>query len=360
MIKPKKLNKGDRVAIVSLSSGILGEDYCAHQIELGKRRLEEMGLNPVFMPNSLKGVDFIKANPGARASDLKSAFNDDSIKAILCAIGGEDTYKIIPYLLDDEEFIESVRKNPKIFIGFSDSTNNHFMFHKLGLTTYYGLNFLSDVCELGMEMLPYTKLSYERFFRNDEAFEIISSPVWYENRNDFSISSLGTECTKRREEKGYEVLYGKGRIRGRFFGGCIESIYDMYASERYEDQRDIYNKYDLLPKEEDLKDTILFLETSEEKVEPTKFKRMIELFISENVLTSVKALIVGKPYDEVYYDEYKEILTEVANEITLPILFNVNFGHSLPRAMIPYGIMGEVDFDNLKLMVVEAMFDDKY
>ena len=41
----------------------------------------------------------------------------------------------------------TVVNKPKIFIGFSDSTNNHLMFNKLGLVTYYGLNFLSDICE---------------------------------------------------------------------------------------------------------------------------------------------------------------------------------------------------------------------
>ncbi len=54
MYKPKALEKGDKVAIVSLSSGILGEDFCKHQIEIGVKRLEDFGLKPVFMDNSLK------------------------------------------------------------------------------------------------------------------------------------------------------------------------------------------------------------------------------------------------------------------------------------------------------------------
>ncbi len=54
MYKPKALEKGDKVAIVSLSSGILGEDFCKHQIEIGVKRHEDFGLKPVFMDNSLK------------------------------------------------------------------------------------------------------------------------------------------------------------------------------------------------------------------------------------------------------------------------------------------------------------------
>ena len=98
---PRKLNKGDKVAIVSLSSGILGMEYCEHELKIGLERLKEMGLVPVIMPNALKGVDYIEKHPEARAADLKQAFMDNSIKGIICAIGGDDTYKTIPYLMED-------------------------------------------------------------------------------------------------------------------------------------------------------------------------------------------------------------------------------------------------------------------
>lgn len=67
----KKLRKGDKVAIVSLSSGMLGEAFCSHNIEIGVKRLREYGLETSFMPNSLKGIEYLKANPKARAKDLK-------------------------------------------------------------------------------------------------------------------------------------------------------------------------------------------------------------------------------------------------------------------------------------------------
>ena len=123
MKKPNKLNIGDKVAIVSLSSGIIGEEDTQLQVELGVRRLTYMGITPVFMPNSRKGLAYIKDNPKARASDLKDAFKDPEIKAIICAIGGDDTYKTIPYLMDDPEFKDLVNKNPKIFIGSSQLSN---------------------------------------------------------------------------------------------------------------------------------------------------------------------------------------------------------------------------------------------
>ena len=99
-----EIKVGDKVAIVSLSSGILGEPFIKHELDLGIKRLEEFGLIPVFMENSLKGIDFIKNHPEKRAEDLKQAFADNEIKAIICAIGGEDAYLTLPHLLNDEEF----------------------------------------------------------------------------------------------------------------------------------------------------------------------------------------------------------------------------------------------------------------
>ena len=86
MQQARKLRRGDKVAIVSLSSGMLGEEYCSHNIEIGVRRLREYGLDPVFMPNALKGVEYLKNHPEARAVDLKLAFLDDTIAGIICAL----------------------------------------------------------------------------------------------------------------------------------------------------------------------------------------------------------------------------------------------------------------------------------
>lgn len=80
MIKPKKLNSGDKVAIVSLSLGILGEPFTEHEILIGNKRLEEFGLIPEYMPNAKKGVKYLHDNPEARAADLKQAFRHGSVQ----------------------------------------------------------------------------------------------------------------------------------------------------------------------------------------------------------------------------------------------------------------------------------------
>ena len=356
MIKPQKLNKGDRVAIVSLSSGLLGMPFIKHELDLGIRRLEEFGLEPVIMPNSLKDMDYLFEHPEERASDLKQAFLDDSIKGIICAIGGDDTYKTIPYLMEDEEFIDAVRRNPKIFVGFSDTTHNHLMFNKIGLETFYGPCFLADITELDKEMLPYTKEAFNKFFMNEERYEILSSSIWYYDRESYGEEQLGIPRLSSKEKYGYEVLNGSGKVTGKLYGGCLESLYDSYTGGRYGNENDVYTKYNILPTVAEWADKLLFIETSEEKMLPEKLEEILNYFKNNKILESVRGVIVGKPIDETYYNEYKEVYKKVFSDLSTPVLYNVNFGHSVPRTVIPYGILATVDYDDKKIFINEPIF----
>ncbi len=358
MIKPQKLNKGDKVAIVSLSRGILGMPFCKHELDIAIKRLKEFGLEPVLMPNALKDMDYIAEHPEARASDLKQAFMDDSIKAIITAIGGDDTYKTIPYLMEDQEFIEAVKTHPKIFSGFSDTTNNHLMLNKLGLSTFYGPCVLVDIAELDNEMLPYTKEYFEKYFKNEPSFEIKSSPVWYSDRASYGPEEVGKPRDAHQEQHGYEILNGNGVVTGKLYGGCIESLYDAYTSERYGNENEVYTKYNILPTIEEWQEKILFIETSEERMHPDKLETILNYFKSNNILKSVKGIIVGKPIDEKYYEEYKEVYRKVFSDLDTPVLYNVNFGHSVPRCIIPYNAEATIDYDNKKIFINSPIFED--
>lgn len=349
---PKHLERNDKVAIVSLSSGILGENFIKHELDLGIKRLKEFGLEPVLMPNSTKGIAYIKEHPEDRAKDLKQAFLDKDIKAIICAIGGDDTYRTLPYLLDDEEFKIAVRNNPKIFLGFSDSTINHFMFYKLGLPTFYGQAFLPDLAELDKKLLPYSRDSFLNLF-NNRFNTVKSSPVWYLERHDFSPTAVGTKRDEVQEDKGFEAIQGSGIAEGILFGGCIESIFDIISGNRYSDQLEIFNKYELFLTEAEWKDKILLLETSEEQPTPEDYRKMLEALKNKGVFSSVKAIIVGKPMDEKYYEEYKSILIETVNNPSLPILYNINIGHATPRCILPLQAKVIVDLDNKEIRFSE-------
>ncbi len=354
MIKSRMLKKGDKVAIVSLSRGLLGENFIEHETPIGIKRLEEYSLEVVFMPNSCKGMKYTEEHPEDRAKDLKDAFLDKSIKMIMCAIGGEDTYKTLPYLMEDDEFKKIVLENPKIFIGFSDSTINHLMFNKLGLNTFYGPCFLIDLCELDNEMLPYTKYWFEKLFSNEDNLEIESSPIWYSDREDYSPKQLGVKRISHEESRGYEVLYGSGKVEGKLIGGCIQSIYRTICSD--DKQAAIYTKYDLFSKA-DVKNEILFLETDESKIKPEELNKILVSMKAKGLFDEVKGIIIGKPIDEIYYEEYKTVYKAFFSKLNIPTLYNVNFGHAVPRCIIPYGLNASLDLDNKKIMILESFFE---
>lgn len=359
--KPKALKKGDRIAIVSLSSGMLGEKFCSHNIETGTRRLKAMGLEPVFMPNALKGIAYLKEHPEARAADLKEAFADESVAGILCAIGGDDTYRLLPYLMEDSGFIDSVRQTPKLFTGFSDTTVNHLMFYKLGISTFYGPSYMTDVSEMGPAMLPYTEQAFLGYLEKEGRKEIVSSPIWYGERKDFSAAAAGTGRISHEEKRGFELLQGNDDFGGRLLGGCLESLYDMLGSGRYEDEERICARYGLFPEKEEWEGKILFVETCEEKPEPELVRKELSALKKRGVFggdggRGVNGILVGKPQDEKFYEEYKQIYREVIDNPKLPILYNVNFGHAYPRCVLPYGALVRVKAKEKRIVFEEPWF----
>ena len=257
--------------------------------------------------------------------------------------------------MEDEEFIEAVKNNPKIFTGFSDTTNNHLMLNKLGLSTFYGPCLIADLAELENDMLPYTKEYFCKFFSNKRGYEIISSPIWYKERESFDVSQIGVPRISQKEEHGFEVINGSGIVTGRLYGGCIESIYSDFTCYRYDGQPQIFEKYKIFPTDEEWKETILFLETSAEKPTPEKLTEMRLEFKRRKILSLVKGIIVGKPQDEKYYEEYKEVYRNIYSDLNTPVLFNVNFGHALPRCIIPYDAEATIDYDNARIFINSAI-----
>lgn len=334
------------VGIVSLSSGIVGESFIRFESELGIRRLKEFGLNVKFMPHALMGLDYIKEHPEKRAEDLLRAFRDPEIDMILCAIGGDDTYRLLPYLFDHNELAEAV--TDKVFLGFSDTTINHLMLHKVGLRTFYGQAFLPDICELSREMLPYTKKYFEELITTGRIKEITPSDVWYEERKSFTPDQLGNPLIAH-PNGGFERLQGASVFSGKILGGCIDSLYDFFDGERYADMPVLCEKYHLFPDAEDWKGHILLLESSEEKAAPEKYRRALGYLKERGVFEAVSGVLVGKPMNETYAEEYRQLLIELISRPELPIVFNLNVGHAMPRCIIPFGIEAVVDAEKQRI-----------
>ncbi|MGX7015156.1 S66 family peptidase [Vagococcus silagei] len=359
MIKAKRLESGDKVAIVSLSSGLLGEPFTQHNVDIGTKRLKDLGLVPVMMPNALKGIDFVAAHPEARAADLIAAFQDDEIKGIICAIGGDDTYKTLPYLMNHPEFKTLVKTNPKLFTGFSDTTINHLMFYHLGLTTYYGMSFITDLAEISDEMLPYTAEYFNYYLANSPTYEkIVPSPIWYDERLDFSDQAIGQNRVAHRDDKGFVLLQGSPVFEGQLLGGCIDSLHDMLTPKVYADEPEIVKQSKIFPSPAEWAGKVLFIETSELKETPEALEDMLSLLKEHGMFNKVSGVIIGKPQDETYYTEYISIILRVIDNPDLSVVYNVNFGHATPRCVLPYGVKVRVDTNDQSIRFLESVFAD--
>lgn len=338
------------VSIVSLSSGIAGEPSVHSELETGLQRLKEYGLNVKFMPHARKGIEYTQAHPEKRAEDLLQAFRDPDTDMILTTIGGDDTYRLLPYLFQNNALADAVTN--KVFLGFSDTTINHFMLHKVGIPTFYGQAFLTDICELGPEMLPYTRKAFEELISTGTIREIRPSDVWYEERKDHSPEQAGKPLTAH-PDTGFELLQGSPVFRGKILGGCICSIFDMFDGGRYADMPALCRQYHLFPDREDWRGRILLLETSEEKPSPQKYRKALAYLKSAGIFDVVSGVLTGKPMDNAYADEYKELLVQVIQNPALPVVCNLNVGHALPRCIIPFGKEAIVDTDKQSIRFID-------
>ena len=341
MIKPKRLQKGDKVAIVSLSRGMIGENIFIHKYELAKKRLEEeYGLEVIAMPNALKGIDYLYKHPEARAEDLMNAFKDPNIKAIFNSIGGDDTIRLLPYI----DF-SIIHNNPKIFTGFSDSTTNHFMMYKAGLVSYYGLSVMNNIAEY-VSINEYTKNAMEKtLFEPQDIFEIECSDfcsyekdkIWWKEENM-------NQSTPRQANTGYELLQGTGKVRGELLGGCIDVFFELLGSS-------------LWPSLEEWKGKLLLIETSEVDMPEMVLSWILRNLYAQGILNVINGIVVGKPAVEEKVEKYKDVYKQVigfeANLPNLPILYNVNVGHAYPIGVFPLGLQYEIDCDNKKFTLLE-------
>lgn len=340
MLKPEKLKKGDKIAIVSLSWGGMGDAAFIHRYRIAKDRLErDFGLEVIPMPNALKGSDFIYRNPRLRAKDLMDAFLDPSIKGIFSAIGGDDSVRILPYI--DYEII---RNNPKIFMGYSDTTVSHFIMNRAGVVSYYGPSIMAEFGEYG-KMFDHTVAAIRNIlFADSKGYAVPSSDVWSDETIPWKEENMCRQRKALPEEHHYEVISGSGVIRGKLLGGCIDVFPMIVGTEVWPDAPQWKGK-------------ILLLETSEDKPGPEYIMYYLRNLGAQGILGNISGIVVGKPKDETFYEEYKQVLLKVLKEFHcegLPVLYNVNIGHAVPTGILPLGIEYEIDLTQKTIRFAES------
>ena len=326
--KPARLKPGDTVAAVSLSWGGAGDAELLWRYELGKQRIRELlGLTVVEMPHTLAGSEFLSRHPEARARDLMQAFSDSRISGIFSCIGGDDSIRLLPFIDFDV-----IAANPKVFLGYSDTTISHLMCARAGLSSFYGPSILAEFAE-NVLMFPFS-LEYLRraLFDNAPTGCLPCSPEWTGERIEWTQANSSIPKAMRPNAP-YRVLSGKGRARGRLWGGCMEVLEMAKGTILWPDTREF-------------EDTILFLETSEDMPQPTQLLCALRNYGAMGILQRIRGLVFAKPYQETFEAPYHGAIVNVLDEYGLshlPVLCNASFGHNQPMVTLPYGALAEID-----------------
>lgn len=339
LIRPRKLSVGDTVATVSLSWGGAGDDGLLWRYHAGKESLErDFGLHVIEMPNTLKGFSYVYHHPEKRAEDLMAAFLDPEVKGIFTCIGGDDSIRMLPYVDFDV-----IRDNPKVFVGYSDTTVSHLMCLKAGLSSFYGVSVLAELAE-NIEIFPYTAMWLRRtLFDASVIGPVPASPTWTGEYLEWASENSGISKAMKKNS-GYEVLQGEGCFRGPLVGGCMEVL-------------EMAKGTSLWPALSAFDGSVLFLETSEEVPAPMYVERWLRSYGILGVLQRVNGILFCKPYQEKYYREYREVFKSVLAEFglsDLPVVCNMSFGHNEPMCMLPYGAMCEFDCGKGTFSILDA------
>jgi muramoyltetrapeptide carboxypeptidase LdcA involved in peptidoglycan recycling len=271
------------------------------------------------------------------------AFADPSIKAIFSTIGGDDSIRLLP-LLD----LNVIASNPKIFLGMSDTTVTHLACFKAGLTTLYGPGIMQAFAENG-GMFPYVIESVCRSMFSAEPIGEVKPDTrgWTVEFLDWANPENQARKRKLNPAQEWKYLQGKGVHRGRLLGGCIEVL-------------DWLRGTPVWPGLDAWKGAILFIETSEEAPPAVEVLRILRSFTAMGFMNGLSGILFGRPGGETpieTFHEYDEAILQAAAEAEmndLPIVTQMDFGHTDPLFIIPYGVEAEIDCGARRFSILES------
>lgn len=332
LIKPRKLSKGDTIATISVSGGRAGDGDLLRRYQLGKTRLEEIfKLNVIETPNSMKGSDYLYKNPKARADDLMWALTNPKVKGIIANMGGDDSARLLPYLDFD-----IIRNNPKIFLGYSDITTITMYFAYAGVMSYYGPNLLTPIAQPG-NLDDYTEQAiWKTLFSTNVIGDIPASDRY----TQIEWQDKKAEDIKWRENTGYELIQGHGKVQGRLCGGCGGPLCQIMGTHIY-------------PKRDFWKDSIIYLESYSPYGSVLAGLHELRALNASGIFQNAKGLITPQISEEEKTMLLKFLKYEVWRE-DLPVLTNVDFGHRTPMTILPVGAMAEIDCGKAIFSILES------
>ncbi len=312
IIKPSRLKKGDLISVVSPASPPLD----ASKVHRGVRYFESLGYRVTISKNVFNVNGYLAGSDDERAEDINQAFADKNVKAIICSRGGYGT----PRILDKIDY-EIIKRNPKIFVGYSDVTALQLaIFKKTGLVTFSGPMMAVEFGgEFDKKLDPFTE---ERFFDLVTSHKKIGN---VKSNKDFKLS-----------------FRGKKKSQGRLLGGNLSLIASILGTE-------------YIP---DFGESVLLIEEVSE--EPYSIDRMLTQLRLAGVLSNVSALALGqftncapeepnKPYRTL-----EEILREDLFSSGKASVLNIPYGHVPVKLTLPIGLLVSVDPIRKQFSIDEA------
>ncbi|MDR6323776.1 S66 family peptidase [Actinoplanes couchii] len=329
-----RLRPGDRVAVVSPSFAAPALFPAVHELAM-KRLREEFGLEPVEYPTTRR----FGASPQDRAADLTAAYADPSIRAVLAVVGGDDQLTVLPFL-DPAPF----RADPKPFFGYSDNTNLLNWLWNQGVKSFHGG---STMVHIGREYPtdPLHAASLRAALFDGGDLEITPVAEFSEEEIGWDDPRALTETSPPAPSPGRHWHQPDRTVTAKTWGGNLEILHWNLAAGRW-----------ILPNER-YAGSILLLETSEEMPPGAEVFRMLRNFGERGLLEQFPAVLVAtakatalfepRPVAErqKYRDEQREAVLR-AFAIYHPeamITFGIDFGHTSPQWILPYGGQMTVD-----------------
>ena len=329
--KPKR---GDRVAILSPSSGLPGLFPAPY--ELGLQRLrDDLDLVPVEYPTTRR----MGSTPADRAADLHAAFEDPSIAAIITSIGGDDQIRVLPHL--DRDLITAHRKP---FFGYSDNTNLLVYLWNASVVGYHGG---SVMFHLGrpLEMHPVSRASFEAALFASGEFVLLEPRAYGDI--DLAWSDAGTFTRQRPSEPAqpWRWLNAERVVEGTTWGGNLEILSWLAMADMEIGAPDDYDG------------CVFMIETSEEMPSADEVYRILRSLGERGLLRQFPAVVVGRAKawsfarqlegeaKETYRREQREAVIQVFGEYASRalVVFDVDFGHTEPQFVMPFGGRIRVD-----------------
>ncbi|WP_041397631.1 S66 family peptidase [Spirochaeta africana] len=342
MIKPQRLQSGDTIALVSPSWG--GPSYFPDVFDNGVRCLQEdFGLRVREFPTARMPADTIYQHPELRARDINDAFADPKVRGIITSIGGDDSIRILPFL-----DLDAIKANPKLIMGYSDSTAFLAYLNLHGLVTFHGPSVMAGFSYL--RNFPEAMAEYQQVLLQNQAISLRPFPQWADSYQPWGPAEhIGQVAELRSDDIGHRWIQHGAKSSGRLWGGNIEVLEMMKATLAW-------------PAPDFWQNRVLFLETSEDKPSPVQVGFMLRNYGMQGVFNAISGLLVARPKGYTSQEKAEldqEILRIVAGEFGadhLNIITNLDLGHTDPRHILPYGIPIELDPGTETLQLLEPPF----